>query len=138
MMFQILLHHFIRDIAARPRAIADCPKVIAPISLFELWKLRLQQPRGASLQAFDQIRQSEFRRVFDVHVNVVFRYYTRHYLNIFRVANLHQKVSAANLNVAFQNVIAILCTPNNVDGQTSNCVMTVPIIFHLPQLSHRF
>jgi hypothetical protein len=35
-------------------------------------------------------------------------------------------------------VIAILRTPNNVDGQTSNCVMTVPIIFHLPQFSHRF
>jgi hypothetical protein len=29
-------------------------------------------------------------------------------------------------------VIAILRTPNKVDGQPSNCMMTVPIIFHLP------
>jgi hypothetical protein len=29
-------------------------------------------------------------------------------------------------------VIAIFPTPNNVNGQASNRVMTVPIIFHLP------
>ncbi len=138
MMFQILLHHFIGDIAAAPRAIADCPEVVAPVSLFQAWELRLQKTRRASFQAFDQIRNRQLRRIFDVHMNVVFRDYARQYANIFGVANLHQKVAASRLDVALQNVIAILRTPNNVDGQTSNCVMTVPIIFHLPQFSHRF
>ena len=45
MMFQILWHHFIRDIARPPRAVADCPKVVAPISLFEFWKRRLKKAR---------------------------------------------------------------------------------------------
>jgi hypothetical protein len=67
-----------------------------------------------------------------VHMNVVFRDYARQYPNIFRVTDLHQQISTSNFYIAFQNVIAILCTPNNVDGQARNCVMTVPIIFHLP------
>ncbi len=107
MMFQILLHHFIRDIAATPRAIADCPEVIAPVSLFQSWKLRLQKSRRASFQAFNQIRECQFRRVFDVHMNVVAADDTRQNTNIFGIANLNQKVAASNFNVAFQNVIAI-------------------------------
>jgi hypothetical protein len=35
-------------------------------------------------------------------------------------------------------VVAILCCPNQVNGQPRNCVMPVPILFHLPQFSHRF
>ena len=123
MMFQILLHHFIRDIAAAPRAISDCPEVIAPIPLFKARKLRLQKTRSASLKAFDQIRQRQLRWILDVHMNVVTTYHARQYLNIFRIANLNQKITTSNFDVAFQNVIAILCTPNNMDGQTSNCVL---------------
>ncbi len=100
MMLQILLHHFIGDIAATPRAVADCPEMVSPVSLFEFWKLCLQKARRASLQAFDQIRQSEFRRVFDVHMNVIFRDDTRQYPNIFGVADLHQQVPTADFNVA--------------------------------------
>jgi hypothetical protein len=35
-------------------------------------------------------------------------------------------------------VIAIFRTPNKMCGQPRNCMMTVPVIFHLPQFSHRF
>jgi hypothetical protein len=35
-------------------------------------------------------------------------------------------------------VIAIFCTPHNVDGQMRNRMMTASIVFHLPQFSHRF
>ncbi len=107
MMLQILLHHFIRDIAATPRAISNCPKVVAPISLFQSWKLRLQKTRSASFQAFNQIRESEFRRIFDLHMNVVFADYARQYANIFRVTDLHQQITTSNFNIALQNVIAI-------------------------------
>jgi hypothetical protein len=73
-----------------------------------------------------------------VHMNVVFRDYARQDANIFRVTDLHQQVSTSDFNIALQNVIAIFRTPNNVDGQPSNCVMSVPVVFHLPQFSHRF
>jgi hypothetical protein len=33
-------------------------------------------------------------------------------------------------------VIAIFCCPNQMDGQSRNCVMSVPVLFHLPQFSH--
>ncbi len=138
MMFQRFLHHFIRDIAATPRAVSDCPKMIAPIAFFQLWKFCLQQPRRATFQAFNQIRQSKFWRIFDVHMNVVFADYTRQNPNIFRVANLNQQISTARFYIAFQNVIAIFSTPNKMHGQPRNRVMTVSIFFHLPLFSHRF
>ncbi len=90
MMFQILLHHFIGDIAATPRAVADCPEMIAPVSLFQAWKLCLQKARSASLQAFDQIGKRQLRRIFDVHMNVVTADDTRQNTNIFGIANLNQ------------------------------------------------
>ena len=135
-MFQILLYHFIGDIAARPRAVSDCPEVIAPVSLLQLWKFRLQKTRRATFKPFDQIRERKFRRIFDVHMNVVFADYARKYSHIFRIANLHQQISTTSFYIAFQNVIAIFCTPNNMCGQSRNRVMTVPIFFHLPQFSH--
>jgi len=70
-MFQILFDHFIRDSARRPRAASDCPKMIAPISLFQIWKLRLKQPRGVTFQMFYQIRARQARRIFNVHVKIV-------------------------------------------------------------------
>ncbi len=138
MMFQILFDHFIGDFARRPGAISDCPKMIAPISLLQTWKLRLKKARGATFQTFDQIRKSYFGCVFDVHMNVVFRDYTAQDTNIFRVANLDEQITTANLYVPFKDVVAILCCPNQVNGQPRNCVMPVPILFHLPQFSHRF
>ena len=138
MMFQILLHHFIGDVARTPRAISDCPKVVAPISLLQIWKLRLEQARRATFESFDQIRQSQLRRVFNVHMNMIFAHHARQNSDIFRVANLHEQVSTAHLYIAFQNVIAIFRTPNNMCGQPRNRMMTVPVIFHLPQFSHRF
>ncbi len=101
MMFQIRLHHFIRDIAAAPRAIPDCPEVVAPVALFEFWKLRLQKARRASFQAFDQIRECQLWRIFDVHMNVVTADYARQNTNIFRVTDLHQQVPTSDFDVAF-------------------------------------
>ena len=138
MMFQILLHHFICYVSGTPGSIPDCPKMIAPISLLQVWKFRLQQARRATFQTFDQIRESQFRRIFNVHMNMVFAYYSRQNSNIFGIANLYQQISATNFYLAFQNVIAIFCHPNDMYGQSCNRVMTVPVIFHLPRFLHRF
>ena len=135
-MFQILFDHFIGDIASRPCAVSDCPKMIAPVSLFQIRKFRLKQSRGATFKSFYQIRKRKFRRIFDVHMNVVFAYHARQYSHIFRVANLREQITATNFYIAFKHVIAIFCCPNQMDGQSRNCVMSVPVLFHLPQFSH--
>jgi hypothetical protein len=135
-MFQILLHHFIGDIAATPHALSNRPEMIAPVSLFKLWKFSLQQTRRATFQAFDQIRESQFRRVFDVHMHVVFADDTRQNANILGITNLNEQISTTSFYIAFKDVIAILCTPNKMCGQARNRMVTVPIIFHLPPFSH--
>ena len=112
--------------------------MIAPVSLLQIWKLRLKKARGATFQTFYQIRKCQFRRIFDVHMNVVFRDDTAQDTNIFGITNLDEQIAATTLYIAFKDVIAILCCPNQMNGQTSNCVMSVPILFHLPQFSHRF
>ena len=138
MMFQILFDHFVRDVARRPRAVSDCPKMIAPISLFQIWKFRLKQPRCATFQTLYQIRQSHLRRIFDVHMNVVFTDHARQNTDIFGIANLHEQITTSNFYIAFKDVIAIFCSPNKMNRQSRDCVMPVSVFFHLPQFSHRF
>ena len=65
-------------------------------------------------------------------------YYARQDADIFGIANLRQQIAATHLYIAFQNVIAVLCCPNQMDGQSRNSVMSVPVFFHLPQFSHGF
>jgi len=87
---------------------------------------------GATFQAFDQLRQRQFWRIFNVHMNVVFRDHARKDANIFGIAHLNQQVPTANFDVTLQNMVTILGTPNQMYGQACNGVVTVPIIFHLP------
>ena len=136
MMFQIVFDHFIRDIARPPRAVSDCPKVIAPISLFQIWKFRLKQPRRATCQTLNRIRKCQLRRILNVHLNVVFGNYARQNANIFSIADLHEQIAASHLYITFQNVIAIFGCPHQMDGQSRNCLMSVSVVFHLPQFSH--
>ena len=137
MILQIFLHHFLRDIAGAPRAISDRPEMVPPVAFFQFWKLRLEQSRRATFQALDQIRQRQFRRILDVHMNMIFADHARQDSDIFRVADLHQQSSATRLYIAFQNMIAILRAPHDVCRQARQRVMTMSVIFHLPQFSHR-
>jgi hypothetical protein len=67
-----------------------------------------------------------------VHMHVVFTDNARQDAHFFSITNLHEQISTPSLYVAFQNVIAIFRAPNNARRQTSNRMMSVPIIFHLP------
>lgn len=86
--------------------------------------------------------QDNFIRTGDFNVdhplNVVCRDHTRQNSDIFRIANLNEQIPTAGFNITLQNVIPILRTPHNVRGQARNRVMRLPIIFYLPQFSHRF
>ena len=137
MMFQILLHHFIGDIAATPHALSNRPEMIAPVSLFKLWKFSLQQTRRATFQAFDQIRQRYFRRIFDVHMNVVFADYAFQYPYVFGIADLNQQVATSRFDVALKDVVTILCYPDNMRSQSAPRVRAFSVFFHLPFFSCR-
>ena len=114
MMLKILLNNFIRDIAATPRAIADCPEVSSPIALRQVKILLLQYGRGTTFQAFDQLRECYFRRIFDMHMNMILLTTPVRIRTSSAVANLHQQLTTSHFYIALQNVRAIFCCPHQM------------------------
>ena len=132
MMFQILLHHFIRDVARTPCAVPDCPQMIAPISLFQLWKARLQKTRRAAFEPLNQLRDCHPGRIFEVHMNVIFRDHARQDSHILSIANLHEQITTAHFYIALQNMVTIFRAPHYMHRQACDRMMSVSVIFHLP------
>lgn len=130
-MLKILLHRFFRDIARAPCAVPDGPEVSAPIPLAQSGKLLLEQSRCPTLEAFHQLRERLRRRILDVHMDMIFAHHALKYPHIFGVADLHQHVSAANFEVALQNMLTILRTPYDVRRQSRDGMSAVPVVFHL-------
>ena len=130
MMLKILLHRFFCDVARAPRTVPDGPEVSAPIPLAQRGKLLLEHPRCPSLEAFDQIRECLRRRILDVHVDMILAHHALEDADIFSITNLYQQISTANLEVALQDVVAVLRTPYDMRRQSRDGVPTMPIIFH--------
>jgi hypothetical protein len=105
--------------------------VVAPIALFKARKFCLQQKRRATFQALNQIRNSSFG-AYSMCICTWSLLTTPDRCALLQHHKLHEQISPPSLYVAFQNVIAIFRAPNNARRQTSNRMMSVPIIFHLP------
>ena len=69
-----------------------------------------------------------------MHVHMIFTDYTFENPYVFGVADLHEKVSAADFDVACQDVVAILRAPDQMCRQSCNCVPTVPVVSHRARL----
>lgn len=138
MMLKILLNHFVRDISGTPRAVTSCPKVPPPISLLQMRKLLLQPARRTTFEPLDQIRQRQFRSVFNVHMNMVFAHNAFENSDIFRIANLNQQVAASNFDVALQNVVTVLCDSHNIRGQSCRRLRRLSVFFHQPNFRLKF
>ncbi len=129
-MPKVLLDDFFRDVARAPRAVPDGPEVAAPVPLRERRILFLQPPAAAPLHPLDQVGHGLRRRVLDVHVDVVFADHTFEYPHILGVADLHEQVAAAHLDVAFEHVEAVLRDPDEVRRQPRDGVTAVPVVLH--------
>ena len=127
-MLKILLHRFFRDIATAPRAVSGRPEVIAPISFGQMRKLLLQPPRRTTFQSLEQICQSQARRIFDVHMNVVFADYAFQYPYVFGIADLNQQVATSRFDVALKDVVTILCYPDNMRSQSAPRVRAFSVL----------
>ena len=130
MMLKILLHRLLRDVARAPRAVAYRPEVPPPVPLAQGRILFLQPPAGAPLHPPDQVQHGFRRRVLDVHVDVVFAHHAFEDAHVLGVADLHEQVAAAHLDVAHKHVVAVLRDPYDVRRQPRRSVPAVPIVFH--------
>ncbi len=129
-MLKILLHRLFRDIACTPRSVPYRPEVPAPVPLAQRRVFFLKPAASAPFHPLDQIGQRLRRRVLEVHVNVVFANHTFEYPHVLGVADLHEQVPAAQLDVALQHVVAILCDPDDVGRQPRDGMPAMPVVCH--------
>jgi len=129
-MLKIFLHRLFGDVARAPRAISDGPEVSAPVPLAQRRILFLQPATRAPLKSLDQVRERLRRRVLDVHVDVVFADHPFENPHVLGVADLHEQVPAAQLDVALQHVVAILCDPDDVGRQPRDGMPAMPVVCH--------
>lgn len=130
MMLKILLHRLFRDVARTPRTVADGPEVSSPVLLAQGRIFFLKSATCASLHPLDQIRERLRRRIFDVHVDMVFTHYAFENPHVLGVADLHEQVPAPHLDVSDKHVVAILRDPDDVRRQPRRSVPAVPVLFH--------
>lgn len=134
-MFQIFLYHLISYVSCTPNTVTDCPKVPAPISFRKFRIFFLQPTRSPSLQPFNNIADGKRWPIFDMNMNMVFTDNSFKYLYIFSITNLLYKITAASLNIAFQNLIPIFCHPNYMGRKPGHCVATYSNFFtHIVKL----
>ena len=88
MIIQILLNHSICNDSCAPNAIAYCLEITSSVLLSQNRKLFLQQSETSDFQPFYQITNTQGRRIFDMHVNVIFAYYSFQDMHILTIAYL--------------------------------------------------
>lgn len=101
--------------------------MFAPVPFVKVWEFILEMMGGASLQLFHDLRDGEFWRVFDVHVDMIGADGPLENPDVFRVAHLEEELSAAYLHLACENVIAVLGDPDDVDRHPGERVAAVTV-----------
>ncbi len=115
-VLKVLLHRRIRYGARTPRTVTYRPEVAAPIALTQNRKFLLQVVRRATFQLFHQHTYAQRRWILDVKMDVVCTHNAFQYPNVLAVANLRNEVATAKLNIARQNMVAVLGYPYQMDA----------------------
>ena len=130
MMLKVLLHHFFRYVACAPGSVADGPEVAPPVPLVQRRRFLLESPARPPFEPLDEAGEGLRRRALDVHVDVVFAHHALQNPHVLGVADLHEQVPAAHLDVAREHMVAVLGDPDDVRRQPRDCMPAVPVALH--------
>ena len=128
-MLKVVLDHLVGNVACAPRAVADGPKVPAPVTLAQLGVLGLNPPRTPAFQTLDQVVYRQRRTVFDMNVNMVFADNAFQDPNVLSITDLLDQFTATQLNVTFQHRIPVLGHPDYVNRKPGHRVAANTLIF---------
>ena len=98
-VLKIIIDHLIRYIARTPAPISYCPKMPAPIPLFQLRKFLLKLSWTTPFQLLYQTAYAWGGSILQMHMNVIFGNNSFQYSYILSFANLYQQSTATYLNV---------------------------------------
>jgi len=135
-MLEIFLNHFICNITRTPNTLTFRPKMSAPITLIEYWKLFLKATRCSTLQPLYYITYFLRRSIFYMQMYMVFAYNATKNMDVFRITNLFYYISTSYLNVAFEYLISVFCNPNYVHRKPRYCVTLSPVFFHISNVQN--
>ena len=135
MVIKIKGKHIFRDMTSTPTTIADTPKMTVPVTAFEFGKFLHEHTRTTTFQTTNNIADAQTGRV--TQMDMVFTYNAFDDLNIQRITYLTQYIATTQLYVALQDVVTILCNPNQVDLKAVNRMGTTTI-FHTTKIENDF
>lgn len=90
------------------------PQVLSPVTLLQVRKLFLQQPRGAPFEVLHHLRRTQARRARHQQVDVVFAHVTFQNLDVTAHAALSDEFPRPLRYLSPQHVVAVLRDPHKV------------------------
>ncbi len=98
-----------------------------PVTFAKFWELHLNAMRRAPLDTANEVADRDLRGYLHEHVDMLFGQNARYDLDAQFFAHLPNDGSYPLAQCSFQNLLAILCNPNDVvtmvkNGMTSGCV----------------
>ena len=115
LLLNILLYHFISNIARADCQISSGPKVSAPKLLSQMRKLRQQNPRAYTFQSLHNLADILSRTIRYEHMNMITGNLSRDDVKFMLDCDLPQNIPGSDSNLARQYPFAVLRNPNQMD-----------------------
>ena len=129
-MLQVFSDQLFCEISSAPSTIPNCPEMLTPVSLLQLWKLLLQQPGRSSFEALHDLTNRLRRRIFKVHMDMILTDCPFENFDVLSITDLDDQFSTPFLNVSFKDVIAVLRDPDDVDSQSGDTMIASSLLCH--------
>ncbi|TCV90308.1 hypothetical protein EDC63_101278 [Sulfurirhabdus autotrophica] len=131
-MFQILLNHFFRHLAYRGTKVPSCPKVPAPIFLFQVWKLFEQLARCAPLDPPHNLAWRHGRWATSQNVHMILAHHSFYYPDLKGFAGLSHQLPNSLRNLSSQHFVTVLRHPYKVILNLKNRMATLSAFHDAP------
>ena len=120
MILEILKYRLVCDVAAGRAEVAPRPEMATPVTFAKFWELHLNAMRRAPLDTANEVADRDLRGYLHEHVDMLFGQNARYDLDAQFFAHLPNDGSYPLAQCSFQNLIAILCNPNDVVTMVKN------------------
>ena len=128
-MVEIIPYHIVSNLTGRDTKISPRPKVSSPIALFYVRKFLKKLTGTSSFDSSHYLTWCRCRGCRHKNMDMIFTDNTSQNMNLKTLAGLSHKFSYAQGEIAVQQLIAILGSPNKMVLYLEFC-MTSLAVFH--------
>ena len=121
-MLQVMLHHLVRNYPSAPSTVTHRPKKTTPVPTLQLRELFEKLSPASTFQPAHKLADGQRGRVLHMKMDVVPTYYALQYFHVFGITHLAEKITAAILDIATQNLVPIFGALTKVIIKIKNCL----------------